>query len=83
MRSLVNAAVKENNSRWSSSNHEKVYQLEIENYGTDGVEVKPAHTDTFYTMEDFMKISEACGCSFYVTVKENQEKELTPCICIY
>lgn len=83
MRTLVNAVVKENNSNWAKTDHDKVYQLEVSNYGENGVEIKPLYTDTFYIMEYFMRIAEACGCTFYVTVKKNSEGEPTPCICIY
>ena len=81
---LVNSVINQINDRWASDLGGKCYLVRhTEDSNSECIMIQPTYSDTFFYITEFISVAEACGCSLYVTCRENLNGIMTPTLYIF
>lgn len=80
---LCNKLINEILDRWAQNEHGRNYLVRRIEKDRNTIMLQPTHSEVFYYVQDFFQVATACGCRFYVDVKENQDGKMTPTLVIH
>ena len=83
---LINRTINTTLEMWSQDSNGQCYLIrhcENEADENDVIKIQPTYSEVFYGIGDYIRIAEACGCDYYVSVEENKAGKMTPTIRIY
>ena len=80
---LISKAINETLDRYAGTNSLSIYAWGYLEYYEEGFTVGSNSHTVFYPVHEVITICAACGCDYYLCMRENRCGKMTPAIHIY